>query len=176
MEHSSSCAIDPNDPWGDTCTCGGVPTGQPAVEPEQAPVGVMTPENPVRPSAAILEGKDGHSEPRAVATKAPIGQSDHRKALWMSKDLKKNPMALLAALAAHNIVGVGQGNTFGLRPQQIAASLIARETGMSVRTAQRAMTEATKLGYFRRVDNGKGGKNSTNASTYVPTVPAWWRS
>lgn len=113
--------------------------------------------------------------PAQVPTK-PCTQSEHRKALWTSKNLKEDPLVLLAALAVHNMIGVRQKARFGEQPERLSASLIAAESGMSERKATAAIRVAVELGFFRRVDSGKGGRGrkGSTAAAYVPCLPTWW--
>jgi hypothetical protein len=125
--------------------------------------------------AASAPEHPGVVRPR-VPTRRDVSQSEHRRALWTARVLKEDPYVLLAALAVHNMIGVKQTRSFGAKPERIAASLIATETGMSERKAKDAIGRAVELGFYRRVDSGKGGRGrrGSTAAAYLPTLPEWW--
>lgn len=153
------------------------PAAVTAVELPDRPVEVSVPETASKPSVSQSEPSNTSS----VESRPTTDQSEHRKALWMSRKLKSpdcggSSMALLAALAVHNMIGVSQQADFGKLPEKVASSRIATETGMSQRQAVRAIAKAVELGYFKRVDNGKGGRAGSNTSAYVPSLPAWWNT
>ncbi|ALL81287.1 hypothetical protein AD017_08910 [Pseudonocardia sp. EC080619-01] len=97
------------------------------------------------------------------------------KAIRSSHSLKGN--ARLVAFDAHLQIGlesVSNGTEFPDTKKELTAAYLAMFTGLSENKARDWMKEACRLGFFRRVDNGKGGRNNSNRATYLPTVPQWF--
>jgi hypothetical protein len=111
-----------------------------------------------------------------VPYREPASQAEHMKAIRESRTLKKN--ARLVAFEAHIQFGLtfaeNKGRVpFGSVKRELTAEYLAMFTGLSRRATIDAMSEAVRLGFYRRIDNGKGGRGNTNRATYLPVVPAW---
>lgn len=131
-------------------------------------------EAPPLRSAPPVEDTNEKDGAKQVPWKAPDNQGQHMKAIRESRTLKKN--ARLVAFEAHVQIGITTAEKkipFGQVKRELTPEYLAMFTGLSKRTVDVAMSEACRLGFFRRIDNGKGGKGNTNRATYMPTVPAW---
>jgi hypothetical protein len=66
-----------------------------------------------------------------------------------------------------------QGVPFGKAERELTPEYLARKTGWSERKAGEAMAEAVRLGFFRRTDNGRGGRGGAGRATYRATLPGF---
>lgn len=81
------------------------------------------------------------------------------------------PAAHHVALAFAQFMGLEHKSQYG-KPTEAAARFLCEITGIaSENTIRRAITHAIECGFFRRVDNGNGGKGGTNRAVYAPAVP-----
>ena len=59
------------------------------------------------------------------------------------------------------------------KPVEIASATLGKECGMSSRKAKDVSASLVAKGYFRRLDNGLGGKGGSNKPKFVATLPDW---
>ncbi|MEU0791427.1 hypothetical protein ABZ342_15270 [Amycolatopsis sp. NPDC005961] len=130
----------------------------------------------VTPPAATIEAsaRRGRTVTPAVSYRACSDEYRHRRAIWHSKDLKGVPNGPICALALSDAMGRAPNHDFG-KPLEFALTLIAEDAGVGVSTARRAMDQVVRLGFFRRIDYGYGGRGGSKSAIWVPIVPAWFR-
>lgn len=152
----------------------------PAPEPTKQETTPEEPKEPARKAPRTAPPRRGATPKTLVADKKqtpwrePTSQAEHMKAIRESRTLKKYPR--LVAFEAHvqmGITSVEKKAPFGKVKRELTSEYLAMFTGLSSRKVDDAMAEACRLGFFRRIDNGKGGRGNTNRATYTPTVPAW---
>lgn len=114
---------------------------------------------------------EGDNRPRGrMPTREPRTQNEHMRKIAGSHKLREFPRSQHVAMALHVHMGAAHGKQFGV-PTQAAAEFLHDITGWSVNACRAAMAHAVECGFYRRVDNGKGGRKGKGGATYVPTVP-----
>jgi hypothetical protein len=104
-------------------------------------------------------------ESELPATRQPKHQNEH---LWtLKRDSRFTPaekwVGTIAALLSY-------AENEGYGDRDLAPEYLAKHTGVTERKARDTMAKLVRLGYFQRLDNGKGG-GRRNRAKYVPTVP-----
>lgn len=118
--------------------------------------------------------KRGRAARPGVSYRACNDENVHRRAIWRSRDLKVVPSGLVCATALNLAMGRHLRGDYG-QPMDFAVQLIAEDAGVSVRTAGRAMEQVVRLGFFRRLDYGYGGRGDAKLARWAPIVPAWFK-
>src|SRR5690606_5042426 len=112
-----------------------------------------------------------------IETREPRDQNEHTLCMVNSKQLTKN--AMLVAMVANVEISLEAARTsqpFGKVKKELAAEYIMGKTGLSKPTVVAAMSEAVKLGFLRRLDNGKGKVGGRgNRAKYQATLPTYFQ-
>lgn len=140
---------------------------------ELAPVEVAAPQKAAKPRKKSPAGDPSLGKGQ-VPWRAPESQAEHMAAIRGSHPLKKN--ARLVAFEAHVQLGITsavENRPFPTVKRELTSSYLAMLTGLSDKAVRLAMAEVVRLGFLRRIDNGKGGRNKANKATYMAVVPEW---
>lgn len=140
---------------------------------ELAPVEVAAPQKAAKPRQKSPAGDPSLGKGQ-VPWRSPGSQAEHMKAIRESHPLKKN--ARLVAFEAHVQLGITsavENQPFPTVKRELTSSYLAMLTGLSDKAVRLAMAEVVRLGFLRRIDNGKGGRNKANKATYMAVVPEW---
>jgi hypothetical protein len=101
-------------------------------------------------------------------TTRPDSQNGHMWAMLRDNRLKGNTL-LVGMVAAQLCYAQRRGDT---EERDMSSTYLAKWTGLGKTKAGEAMAYLTKLGYFRRLDSGKGGRGGTGRARYEPMMPA----
>lgn len=111
-----------------------------------------------------------------VPYRDPKTQNEHHQKSFY--DFRLTLAERICAAASHDLCYAQKDRDNYLSPsREIASSYLALKAGVSERCAQDAMTRLVKMGYFVRLDNGKGGRAKRSpqgrgyGATYRPVVP-----
>lgn len=109
--------------------------------------------------------------PNAVPTRL-VGKEDQNYHAWeLLRDPELQSNELAVAMRLHYYC-FGPKAKPGFRTE-IAMETLALHCNVGLSTLKRVASALVKRGYFRRIDNRKGGRNGGNKAVFVPTLPAW---
>lgn len=109
-----------------------------------------------------------------VETRKPTDQNDYTMCAVNSKQLGGNALTVvLIAAVEFGLSAFKQDRRFCAVERELTAGYVSEKMLKSRPVAIAALSEAVKLGFLERTDNGKGGRGNTNKAKYRPVLPAY---
>ena len=102
-----------------------------------------------------------------VGPVATDGFSQNNHMWWMKKDPGVDAFAFGVGMNLH-MIAYAKGNAGKAVASKDHLKVITR---LSAEAAIKRANLLVERGWFKRIDNGKGGRDGRNIATYVPTVP-----